>query len=77
MELPHLAKCLPNLWLTRRTRPGVSLRAPDRRATGALARKNNGMRKQFFSEEKHQKTFALEEIPVVLAMTSTLPQVQS
>jgi hypothetical protein len=31
----------------------------------------------FFSEEKNQKTFAFDAIPVVLTMTSTLPQAQS
>jgi hypothetical protein len=34
-------------------------------------------RKQFFSEEKNQKTFALDAIPVLWAMTSTLLQAQS
>jgi hypothetical protein len=33
--------------------------------------------KQFFFEKKNQKTFAFDAIPVVSAMTSTLPQAQS
>ena len=33
--------------------------------------------KQFFSEEKNQKTFALDAIPIELAMTSALPGAQS
>jgi hypothetical protein len=39
--------------------------------------KNNNLRKQFLSEEKNQETLAPAEIPVVSAMTSTLPQAQS
>jgi hypothetical protein len=38
--------------------------------------KNKGIRKQFFSEEKNQKTFALDAIPNVSTMASTLPRAQ-
>jgi len=39
--------------------------------------KNKGFAKQFFSEEKNQKTFAVNAIPNVSALASILPQAQS